>query len=421
MALTLTPAQKTIANDTHRFRVLRCGRKFGKTTLALEEMIGCAIAENDRHICYLAPTRDQAVLILWEKLKRRTAPIIDDKNEQRLELKVKTVKGGTSYIYLHGWENVERLRGRKFDFLACDEVRDMKNWEYAWQSILRPTLMETGGGAMFISTPRGYDHFYALCKVEEKDKDYKSFHFTSYDNPYLDKEEIDKMAEEMDDDEFRQEVLAEFVRFKGLVYQFNNYHIVKQLPSFSPEVILGGIDWGYIYPAALVIIKLIDGVFYVVDEYYETGKTVDEVLEKAAELQAKHNVNRWYADPASPENIAAGKKKYGLYIIPAIAHQKSQSGKSAKLSGISLIKQLLRERRLRVLEQCLNIIREFNSYRYPQDKTGESAEIPIAENDHALDALRYALYSWAPLSAGTTRKLSFKTYGKGYDTIGQFE
>ncbi|NCU42657.1 MAG: hypothetical protein EOM19_08200, partial [Candidatus Moranbacteria bacterium] len=214
--MILTSAQNSIARDTHRFRVINCGRRFGKTTLAVEEIKGIALSKNAR-IAYIAPTYQQARDIAWQMLINELKPIITKLNESRLELEVNNLKKGTSLIQLRGWESIETLRGQAFDFLVIDEVAMMRNFWINWEEVIRPTLTDRKGQVMFISTPKGFNHFYDLYSKEGED--YKSFHFTSYDNPHIPAEEIDTAKEEMTEDRFAQEYLADFRKTEGLVYK----------------------------------------------------------------------------------------------------------------------------------------------------------------------------------------------------------
>jgi hypothetical protein len=202
--MKLTLAQSTIAQDKHRFRVINIGRRGGKTTLAVEEIKGKAVYKEVR-IAYIAPTYQQARDIAWQMLLKELQPIIVKLNESRLELEVRNLKGSTSLIQLRGWESIETLRGQAFDLLVIDEVAMMRNFWVNWQEVLRPTLTDTKGEVIFISTPKGFNHFYDLFNLENEDNDFKSFHFTSYDNPFLPKEEIDKARKELTEDRFAQE------------------------------------------------------------------------------------------------------------------------------------------------------------------------------------------------------------------------
>src|SRR5882672_5405043 len=125
--MLLHDAQVEIAKDLHRFRVVNCGRRFGKTTLAIEEIKGKALSKPSK-ICYIAPTFQQARDIAWEQLRSELRPIIIKVNEARLELRVKTQQGGESLIILRGWEAIDTLRGQHFDLLVVDEIASMRNW-----------------------------------------------------------------------------------------------------------------------------------------------------------------------------------------------------------------------------------------------------------------------------------------------------
>src|SRR3990167_8453395 len=133
--------QKIIARDRHRFRVLRCGRRFGKTTLISEEIKGKVLGKPSK-IAYIANNYQQARDIAWGMLKHELLGRIIDTNEQRLEIRVEPKDGGESIIFLRGWESVENLRGQAFDFLAIDEVAMMRNFWVNWYEVLRPTLTD---------------------------------------------------------------------------------------------------------------------------------------------------------------------------------------------------------------------------------------------------------------------------------------
>ena len=122
---TLTPAQDEVAVDRHRFRVLKAGRRFGKTVLSCIEIAGKAFSKSC-NIIYVATTYQQARDIAWTTLKKICEPITISVNESRLEIKTTTQDGGVSLITLRGWENIETLRGQKIDFAVLDEVAMMK-------------------------------------------------------------------------------------------------------------------------------------------------------------------------------------------------------------------------------------------------------------------------------------------------------
>lgn len=384
--MNLTPAQATIAKDKHRFRVVCVGRRGGKTTLAAEEIKGKALAKPSR-IVYIAPTYQQARDIAWEYLKKELQPIIITANESRLEIRVRTIKGGESLIVLRGWESIETLRGQAFDFLVVDEVAMMRNFWINWQEVLRPTLTDTKGEVLFISTPKGFNHFYDLFNLQEKDSDYKSFHFTTYDNPFIPEEEIEKAKKEITDDRFAQEYLADFRKSSGLVYKEfeRGRHTFEKLPQRQYLETIAGVDFGYTNPTCVLVAKRdYDNNFWITTEWYKTGKTNTEIIEYAKTLGA----NKFYPDPAEPDRIEE-MRRAGLNV--------QEVNKDVE-KGIDSVRELLKTFRLHISRECLNLIQEFETYSYPEKKEDKNEpEAPIKENDHCLDALRYMIFMQSPI------------------------
>lgn len=385
--MLLTPAQATIAKSRARFRVVNCGRRFGKTTEAVEEIKGKALSKPNR-ICYVAPTYQQARDIAWEQLKNELQPIIKSVNESRLELRVRTQGTGESVIFLRGWESVETLRGQKFDFLVIDEIAQMRNFKSNWEEVLRPTLTDTKGEALFISTPKGFNHFYDLYNLEQKDKDYESFHFTSYDNPHLPVEELDKARLELTEDRFAQEYLADFRKTEGLVYkEFDrDKHLYDELPTLHILETIAGVDFGFTNPCAVLTIKRdSDENLWVDAEYYKTGQTDAQI----AEYVASQNFNKVYPDPESPSAIAE-LKKAKVNVREVIKNKDSIK------NGITKVSELFKAGKLKINKRCANLIWELETYSYPDKKDLHNPdENPIKENDHAVDALRYPILMMA--------------------------
>jgi len=378
MELTLHPAQSQILSDTHRFRVINCGRRFGKTTLAVEE-IKCLAISREARIAYVAPTYQQARDIAWQMLIKELKPV--KPNESRLEMKV-----DKSLIQLKGWEAIESLRGQSFDLIVIDEVAMMRNFWLNWEEVIRPTLTDRKGQVMFISTPKGFNHFYDLFNKEADDEDFKSFHFTSYENPHLPKEEIDKAKEEIPDDRFSQEYLADFRKTEGLVYkEFNREkHVTEKFPETYIETILG-IDFGYTNPASIIPIGIDgDSHFWIREEWYKSRQTTEQIAEQALLYRS----SKCYPDPAEPDRIAILSKS-GLNC---------REVSKDIVAGVDHVRELFKQGRIHIHPDCKNLIYELETYRYPDKKPEKNEEEkPVKENDHALDALRYALYTNKPI------------------------
>jgi PBSX family phage terminase large subunit len=373
--MALTQTQKQALTDNHRFRVLRCGRRWGKTTLACKEIKALAVSKPVR-IAYVAPTIQQARDIMWEMLLKELRPaIIKAVESPSREIIIKTVGGEKSLIQLRGWEAIETLRGQAFDFLILDEVAQYKNFWSNWEEVLRPTLTDRRGQVLFASTPKGFNHFYDLCNKELKDKDFKSFHFTSYDNPYLPVDELESAKQSLPNESFLQEYMASFQKTQGLVYkEFNREkHLYDSLPGMQLERV-AGVDFGYVNPAAVLDIRTDGETFFVEDEWYKRERTDIQI----AEYVSMSQFEEVYPDPESPQAIEELKRK-NVNIREVI------KGKDSIENGIKKIKELLISNKLKINRKCVNLISEFEMYSYEDEKAEvNQKEKPIKANDHCL-------------------------------------
>lgn len=384
--MRLHPAQSDIAKDRHRFRVLRCGRRFGKTALGAEEIKGVAISRPTQ-CCYIATTYQQARDIAWKTLLKELQPAIISTNESRLEIVTKTLKGGESTIFLKGWESIESSRGQAFDFLVVDEVASMRNFWSNWNEVLRPTLTDRKGQALFASTPKGFNHFYDLCNKELTDKDFRTFHYTSWDNPHIPPEEIQNAKDSLPDEVFAQEYMASFQKMQGLVYkEFDRKrHTYDTLPSGRYEKI-AGLDFGYRNPAAVLHIYVNGDKYFIEDEWYKVERTDAQI----AEYVSSAKFTAVYPDPENPAGIEELRRR-------GVNAREVFKGKGDISGGIQRIRELLLNKKLMINKRCINTISEFEMYAYDEDNTDKNAkENPLKLNDHAMDALRYVVLTYQP-------------------------
>lgn len=241
LAVELLPWQQQVFNDKTRFKIIAAGRRTGKSRLAAWMLIIYALQANKGHVFYVAPTQGQARDIMWATLLELAHPIIKSSHINNLQITL--VNGAT--ISLKGADRPETMRGVSLKFLVMDEYADMK--PEVWETILRPALADQKGDAMFIGTPMGRNHFYDLYQYGEfsEDETYKAWHFTSYDNPLLDPEEIDVAKKSMSSYAFRQEFLASFealgselfkeewVRVDEEEPEIGDYYIAVDLAGFE--------------------------------------------------------------------------------------------------------------------------------------------------------------------------------------------
>ncbi len=353
--------------------------------MAIEE-IKAKLISGEKRVCYIGPTYQQARDNCWERLIKELAPATKSVNESRLEIKVQNALGTESTCILRGWESIETLRGQFFDFIVVDEVAMMKDFFSSWNNVVSPTLTDRKGEVLFISTPRGFNHFYELFNMQEKDKDFKSFHFTSYDNPNVPSDEIDRQKIALPPDSFAQEYMADFRKRVGLVYpEFDrSKHLFDDDTKRNVTILkLLGEDFGYTNPTALILVeKCSDDNYYVTSEWYRTGKTNLEVTEYAKTLGA----NKVYPDPAEPDRIEE-QRRMGLNV--------QEVSKDVE-KGIDSVRELLKANRLHIHVSCVNLVSEFETYHYEEKKPDKNEpERPVKENDHGLDALRYLLHNTA--------------------------
>ena len=241
LKVELLPWQQEVWNDPCRFQVIAAGRRTGKSRLAAWKLIIEGLTTTKGHVFYVAPTQGQARDIMWQTLLEVGNPVIVSSHVNNLQIKL--VNGAT--IALKGADRPETMRGVSLKFLVMDEYADMK--PEVWEQILRPALADQKGSAMFIGTPMGRNHFYELFTYASisKDETFVGYHFTSFDNPLLDPDEIRAAEKSMSAFSFRQEFMASFeahgselfkeddVKFSEEEPKDGDYYIAVDLAGFA--------------------------------------------------------------------------------------------------------------------------------------------------------------------------------------------
>ena len=319
-----------------------------------------------------------------------------NKNESELWIEV----GKGSRIELKGADNEDSLRGSGLNGIVIDEVASIQDFGITWEEVVRPALIDKGGWAIFIGTPKGYNHFYDLWQKgvsgPKRDIDFKSWKFTSYDNPYLKKEEIQKAKESSNEDAFAQEYLADFRKYTGAIYkEFNrNIHVLE--PFKIPETwqIYRAMDFGASNPTVCLWIAIDgQGNFYIFDEYYQSNQRIEFHAGIIKAKSKKEPIITW-GDP-SAEQAMLDYAQYGVIIAPAIKF--FTDGNDWVLSGINKVRDALKinpqlgKPKLFIFNNCSNTIKEFEFYRWAENT---KQEVPLKETDHCMDALRYFVGSY---------------------------
>lgn len=226
--------QQHILNTAKRFNVLKCGRRFGKSTMAEELIINPAL--DGFPVAYYAPTYKD-LNDFWIKIKEIVYPIIKSKDEQVKQIRL--ITGGI--IDMWSLDDGNSGRGRKYKRVVIDECEKAPKLEIAWQGVIRATLTDYIGDCWFLSTPGfGQTYFKKLSNEYLNDKHdiWQSWVFTTYDNPHMNKAEIDQAAATMDINYFNCEYLAMDVSIGKMRWAYaydptkhlGNVTLNKQLP-----------------------------------------------------------------------------------------------------------------------------------------------------------------------------------------------
>jgi hypothetical protein len=339
-------------------------------------------------VAYFATTRDQARDIVWGELVEKvvgTANYVAH-NEQRLEVTLRRPDGSLNRIRLFGWENIETARGKKYSLVVLDELDSMRAFEKHWREIIRATLADYRGSALFMGTPKGYKSLYRLEKLSKVNDNYQVFHFTSFDNPFLDPAEIEEMRGEMTASQFSQEVLAEYHKMEGLIYEeFDREAHMVPCP-FTPVKWMLSIDFGYNHPFAAGIWAIGSDDSMHLDRMVYKRKLSDEARKQAVkDLIGITRLDYQIGDSEDPLAIDTLNQQLKLKIQPVV------KGPGSVLEGINKCKSLLEHGRLTMDKSCEDLAWEKENYSWKLDKNDDPLDEPVKENDDACDMERYAV------------------------------
>lgn len=277
--MALSAAQRSIAYSPARFKVLISGRRFGKTYLALRELCKYARYPGVK-VWYVAPTYRQAKQIAWSMLKKKLNEVNWSYKYDETDLTA-WLKNG-SLIQLRGADNPDSLRGVGLQFIALDEFADIK--AEAWYEVLRPTLSDTNGAAMFNGTPKGIGNWAKDVfdlGTDIGNPDWQSFHYATIDGGRVPQSEIDTARSELDERTFRQEYLAEFVQYSGLIY----YAFLREQYDFAREAggsivnidNLDGLNMDKIHVGMDFNVDPMTSNVWVCDDYENVTIQIDEI------------------------------------------------------------------------------------------------------------------------------------------------
>lgn len=386
LPLSLTPCQKKIHDSPARFKMVRAGRKFGKTTFALYQTLKWLGPPNSK-VWYLCATYKQAKLIAWQEFKRLIPYEAMKRKPNDTDLTI-TLKNG-SELYLMGTDEMDTLRGPAPTGVIFEEMAQHKR--EVWHEVIRPNLVPNKAPALFIGTPKGFNWMkdledQARLLISQGGDEWAVFHHTIYDNPTLSKDEIDQARRDCDNEAvWRQEYMAEYESDAGRVFsQFSDSRHMGNVLFSKSIPAARSIDWGMRDDTACLWGYVMNKKLYIYREHAENNLP--------ASTQAQIIMGKTTKDERVEKNIIghdAAKQDNEMRNLTVAWHFQNagvrplKTGSKDKKNNRSMLQQLINEDRLLIDRSCLKLRKQLLNYEW-KDTTLEKTE---DGNDDLVDSL----------------------------------
>tara|TARA_Y100000310_G_scaffold273921_1_gene289647 strand:- start:2596 stop:3864 length:1269 start_codon:yes stop_codon:yes gene_type:complete len=365
-----------------RFRVIVCGRRWGKS-YSISQEVTAYLGKEGAQICVIGPTYNHADIVFNEVVRR----VVQEQaypTKRVTNYEIETTWG--SRVLKKSADKPESILGRGYDLVVVDEFSVLK--EDIWTQYIRPTLTDRQGDALLIGTPRGFNYAYHLYRNALTDPEWASFRNPTWTNPLIAKEEIEVAKQQLPELLFRQEYGAEFVAVGGMVYPYQpDVHIDNRfVPHTQYTRVIGGVDWGFANPSAV----LLGGVtcekpltIHIFHEWAQARQTTPEVVKKLKELQDKYGVVEFFVDPSAADLIEQA----------ASAGVRTAKANNDIPAGLAATTALMEQNppRLTFTGGLSQTTYEITHYRYEDTLSGSVKERPEKRDDHCMDAMRYLI------------------------------
>jgi hypothetical protein len=412
---TLHPKQEVIMSQAKRFNHLRCGRRFGKTTL-IQELTSIAL-DGKRVGVWFPAYKDLAEV--WKEVKDLYKPVIHEiydsieiisrKDEQLKQIQL--ITGGI--IDFWSMENPDSGQGRKYHRAIIDESAKAPKLYQAWENTIRPTLTDYKGDAFIMSRPKGKnaggtaEHpgngFYLIEEKHKKFDNWAFFHFTTYDNPYMDEAEINEAKSQLDDINFRQEYMAEYVdaNDRPFLYKFDeSKHVVDSYEPNPHLPILISFDFNKDPMTALIGQQTDPWTAYAFAEINlpegSTPEVCDLIITDYINWMDMMDVtgdstgeNRSALTVGNLNHYRIIKTKLGLKDINLRYPKKNPAHSDSRV----LCNSVLQNADFFITKNCTRTIKDAKSAFV--DSSGELVKTQV-EGLHHFDTLRYMLHAFYP-------------------------
>lgn len=402
LKLKLRENQSLIVNDKSRFRIVVCGRRFGKTRIGAIETLN-AIQDADKCIAYVAPTNSQAKELFWGLIKKATPYDWIKQIHETQPYTIDLINGST--IKLYGADAHDRLRGNAFDLVICDEFADFHR--DAWNTSIYPALSDRKGRALMIGTPKGKANWgYELTQNPL----FKYFKFTTLEGGWVEEEEVELAKSMLSEMDFRQEFEASF-ETSGLIvyYAYDAKNQDKQYEfDVSRETFLC-FDFNVSPMSCIIVQKINDTQYACVKEFIlnnsNTTDTCEVILEYLAIQEYKGEIEVTGDNAGHQKNTSSAKVAGTDWVIirDMLSPYLKKLPKTRRTKTVKDRVQALNA----LFRNALGEIKMFvNPYKCPKlhkdlinvewIDSGFQLNSTNKELTHASDALSYFAYNYFP-------------------------
>jgi len=386
------PSQKAIINainnDKYRFVSAAISRRQGKTYIA--NIIGQLVSlVPNSHILIMSP--NYALSQISFDLQRQLIKHFDlEVAKDNAKDKVIELTNGST-IRMGSINQVDSCVGRSYDLIIFDEAA-LADGKEAFNVALRPTLDKDNSKALFISTPRGKNNWFAEFfnrGFSNEFPEWASIRATFRDNPRMSETDIDEARKSMSEAEFRQEYEADFNTYEGQIWNFNHEKCIAdnqelELKGFD---IFAGLDVGYRDPTAFCVIAYNwdEKVYYLLDEYLDAERTTEQHAVEIRRLMEKWDIDYIYIDSAAQQTRFDFAQNYDITTVNA---------KKSVLDGIAHVAGIVDNDLLFVDQKCKHSLMSLDQYQWDPNPNLAKEKPKHNMASHMADALRYALYSF---------------------------
>ena len=383
-----------INNPKYRFVCAALSRRQGKTYIAnvIGQLVSLVPGSN---ILIMSPNYSLSQISF--DLQRQLIKHFDlEVTKDNAKDKVIELSNGST-IRMGSVNQVDSTVGRSYDLIIFDEAA-LADGKDAFNVALRPTLDKETSKAVFISTPRGRNNWFADFYhrgFSDEFKDWCSIRATYHENPRISDNDIHEAKKAMSSAEFSQEYLADFNTYEGQVWNFNFETQVgdfEQLDTSKMDV-FAGLDVGYKDPTALCVIAYDwdKQKFYLIDEYMDAERTTEQHAIEINKMIHKYNIDYIYIDSAAQQTRFDFAQNYDISTINA---------KKSVLDGIGHTAGIIDNDFLHIDQRCSQALSCVDQYQWDPNPNLMKEKPKHNMASHMADALRYALYTFET-SAGT--------------------